>query len=300
MKSHAVLSVALAVMLALFSIPAQAQNQALERLAKRLLADGFSQAEVSEVIELTRSDFDPAIMASKIDRVLQKQFEPLPPPTGKTLQNSNYRQFLSPSVLADAASYQRRHADTLAQVQKTYGAPPELVVAFMLVETKLGSYLGRQQAVNVLGSMAACDTLDAISPYMKRLRGQPERVEFAREALKDRNQWAYEELKALMVYAKRGCQELRSIPGSIYGAIGACQFMPTNAIKFGSTGGDNVPLDLFNPKHAMFSIGAYLRGHGWREGIDEAGAKNVIYAYNHSNLYVLAVWTVAEKLKALR
>ena len=45
-------------------------------------------------------------------------------------------------------------------------------------------------------------------------------------------------------------------------------------------------------------MASYLRGHGWKSGMTEAETKAVVYAYNHSDLYVLAVTTVADRLKA--
>ena len=46
--------------------------------------------------------------------------------------------------------------------------------------------------------------------------------------------WAYKELKALLIYARSAGFDPASIPGSVYGAIGICQFMPTNAVRYGA------------------------------------------------------------------
>ena len=60
---------------------------------------------------------------------------------------------------------------------------------------------------------------------MKTLHGDPERTTFAASAAKDRAGWAYRELAALLRYAAANRQHPKSIPCSIYGAIGLCQFM---------------------------------------------------------------------------
>ena len=60
---------------------------------------------------------------------------------------------------------------------------------------------------------------------MKTLSGAPERVTFAETATRDRSEWGYRELLALLRYAAANGRNPSSIPGSIYGAIGICQFM---------------------------------------------------------------------------
>jgi membrane-bound lytic murein transglycosylase B len=215
------------------------------------------------------------------------------------LQQSSYGYYLKPWVLAWANDYARANQEALAKAESRYGVPQDIIVALLLVETKLGSYLGKDQAFQVLASMAASNSLSPIRPYLKSVGQDSERAEYADASARDRAEWAYQELKALIMYARNSNLDLLNIPGSIYGAIGICQFMPTNALRYG-VGSEDGRVDLFNPRDAIPSVANYLVGHGWKPGLSYDQQRTVIYAYNHSDLYSLAVMTVAEKLRQNR
>lgn len=265
-------------------------------LQDRLTADGLSPEYVSASFGDPSVTFDPAIMAHKVDRMVRKQFEPKPAPTRRTLAQSPYGYYLKPYVLAWAADYARANEPLLAEAEKKYGVPQEVIVALLLVETKLGSYLGKDRAFQVLASMAASDSLESVRPYLTSVGQSPERAAYADSSAKDRAEWAYQELKALMLHAKASGVNVLTIPGSIYGAIGICQFMPTNALRFGVDGDGDGKVDLFTPQDAIPSIANYLVGHGWKSGLTVEQQTQVIYAYNHSDIYALAVMTIAQKL----
>ena len=44
-------------------------------------------------------------------------------------------------------------------------------------------------------------------------------------------------------------------------------------------------------------MASYLRGHGWHPGLTDDETRRVVYAYNHSDLYVLGVVTVADRIR---
>ncbi len=87
------------------------------------------------------------------------------------------------------------------------------------------------------------------------------------------------------------------IRGSIYGAIGLCQFMPSNVFSFGVDGDQNGRVDPFAKPDALHSIANYLRGHGWRKGMDREGQHRIIFDYNHSTIYANTVLAMAEKIR---
>ncbi|MHC1713514.1 MAG: lytic murein transglycosylase [Solidesulfovibrio sp.] len=266
-------------------------------LVERLVADGLDQATLDRLFSGRAVEFEPSIMARKVDAMVRKEFEPKPKPSHKTLEQSAYRHFLAPGVIDGAVRYIRENKPAFERAAREYGPPPELIAAFLVVETKLGSYLGDRDALSVLASLARCQTLSQIEPFMKTLHGDPARAAFAATSAKDRAEWAYRELLALLRYAVKNKQEPKSIPGSIYGAIGICQFMPSNALRFGVDGDADGKVDLFTPADAIVSVASYLRGYGFKQNMTEAEAKAVVYAYNHSDLYVLAVLTVADRIK---
>lgn len=277
-----------------------AQSDAWQPLIERLSREGLPREAVSSYFCDPSVLFDPSIMAGKVDRMVRKQFEPQPQPTKRTLQQSAYAYYLKPWVLAWAGDFARSNQEALLRAETQFGVPQEVIVALLLVETKLGSYLGKDQAFQVLASMAASNSLEVIRPYLSSVGQNPERAAFADSSAKDRSEWAYKELKALILYARNSDADPLTIPGSIYGAIGICQFMPSNALRYGVPGGGDGRVDLFSPRDAIPSVANYLVGHGWKPGMSYEQQRSVIYAYNHSDLYSLAVMTVAEKLRQNR
>ncbi len=72
--------------------------------------------------------------------------------------------------------------------------------------------------------------------------------------------------------------------------------MPTNALKFGQDGDGDGRVDLFRHEDAVHSLGAYLQGHGWRKTMTRKRKREVLHAYNHSQVYVNTVLAVADYL----
>ena len=267
------------------------------RLIDRLSREGLPREALDAYFSDPSATFDASIMAHKVDRIVRKRFDPKPAPTKRTLQQSNYGHYLKPWVLAWANDYGRTNQAELQKAEAVYGVPQDIIVALLLVETKLGTFLGKDHAFQVLASMAASDSLDVVRPYLTSVGQNEERAVYADASAKDRAEWAYQELKALILHARASGRDPLAIPGSIYGAIGICQFMPTNALRFGVDGDGDRQVDLFAPQDAIPSIANYLVGHGWKPGMNYDQQRTVIYAYNHSDLYSLAVMTVAEKLR---
>jgi len=277
---------------------AQATDAGWQPLVVRLAGEGLDREWLERIFAAPGLSYEPSIMARKVDSMVRKQFEPKPLPTKKTLESSNYKHFLTPASIEAGVRYIRENRAAFERAQREFGPPPELVAAFLMVETKLGSYLGDRDALSVLASLARSSQLPQIEPYMKSLRGNDDRAAYAAWAANDRAEWAYRELAALLRYAATNKQAPGTIPCSIYGAIGICQFMPSNALRFGVDGDANGVLDLFTPADAIVSVASYLRGHGWKPGMTPAERDKVVYAYNHSDLYVLAVTTVTDRIGA--
>lgn len=279
------------------ALAAETTDPGWKPLLDRLAADGLDRTALTRLFSGGAVVFDPAIMARKVDAMVKQKFEPRPKPGAKTLARSNYRHFLAPAVIDEAVTFIRANRAAFDRAEREFGPPPELVAAFLVVETRLGSYLGERDATSVLASLARSADLDVIAPFMKTLHGDPDRRAFAANAARDRAEWAYRELVALLRYATAAGKGPRTIPCSIYGAIGICQFMPTNALRYGiDADGDGV-VDLFTPPDAIVSVASYLRGHGYKPGMTEAETAKVVYAYNHSDLYVLGVMAVADRIK---
>jgi len=208
-----------------------------------------------------------------------------------------YKGPLKEKMIAQARSYLQENKDLLERVSIQYCIPKEIIVSILLVETRLGEFLGGRGAFNSLASMALCMDLETIRPYLPKKLVNSKNEEYARTICRQKADWAYSELQALILYAAYTGFDPLTLPGSIYGAIGICQFMPTNALTYGVDADNDGRIDLFVKADALYSIANYLREHGWGCQMDRSGQHKAIYAYNHSVVYTNTILAVAEKLK---
>ncbi len=112
-----------------------------------------------------------------------------------------------------------------------------------------------------------------------------------------KSEWAYNELKAFLEYTDKEVTDPFEIQGSFAGAMGICQFMPSNILTLAKDGNNDGRINLFNHADAIMSIASYLKHYGWYPGIDRNGAYNVVYTYNHSSYYVNTILKIAELLE---
>ena len=69
---------------------ALAADAGWQPLINRLAAEGLDRAWLERLFAGS-VEYEPSIMARKVDAMVRKQFEPKPAPTKKTLEASNYR-----------------------------------------------------------------------------------------------------------------------------------------------------------------------------------------------------------------
>jgi membrane-bound lytic murein transglycosylase B len=214
------------------------------------------------------------------------------------LRKAYRREYLNPWAIARANAYLTSNKPLLEEITARYGVPKEVVISILLIETHLGKHTGNRRVFNRLASMARATTPEIIHPHLDVTLLSPENEEFARRRCQEKADWAYEELKALLLYAAASKVDPLAIRGSIYGAIGICQFMPSNIFIYGVDADGDGRIDPFAKADGLHSIANYLRGHGWREGMDRGDQHRVIFAYNHSTVYANTVLAVAEKIRS--
>jgi membrane-bound lytic murein transglycosylase B len=210
----------------------------------------------------------------------------------------NYKQFTTWKAIRKARHYIEAHEKELQYAKAEYKVDPEVITAIMLVETQLGTYMGRSQVFNVLSTMAALNDSQARNILYKELppKRRYSRAKFEKKAAW-RTKWAFKELVAFIHYTAREDLDTIGIKGSYAGAIGIAQFMPTNAYKMAKDGNGDGRKDLFEHADAIASIAYYLKYHGWKPGISSKKQHRVILHYNNSTVYANTVLEIANKLK---
>jgi membrane-bound lytic murein transglycosylase B len=266
-------------------IPAHADSKSsyFESLQKRLVSDGFDERAVRELYNRPGVRFNTkGVSAYFVHRE-------------STL---NYEQFLEKAPVETAREYMRKHKAKLAAAEKIYGVDPKVITAILLVETRLGTYTGRSSVFNILSTMSALADPNVKDMLWKKVSG---RTRLSKQEFEEKSErksgWAYDELKAFLKYTASENLNPLDIEGSYAGAMGFCQFMPSNILTLAKDGDNDGRIDLFTHADAIMSIASYLNHYGWRPGISREAAYKVVYEYNHSEYYVNTILNIAELLK---
>jgi membrane-bound lytic murein transglycosylase B len=252
-------------------------------LKRRLVADGFEKQNIDNLYK----DADVAF-ADKIAGSYFRHRE------GKL----NYKQFTEKKAISKATAYMAEHNDALAKARKIYGVDESVITAILLVETRLGTYVGANPVVSTLSTIASLENhINRDILWREQLKGHKvSRKKYDRKAVK-KARWAYKELKAFLTYTKREGLDPLTVVGSYAGAVGFAQFMPTNILSLGVDGNQDGSVDLFTHPDAIASIANYLKNSGWKPGLDRKKAYKVVWRYNHSRYYVNTVLDISDLLK---
>lgn len=215
----------------------------------------------------------------------------------KAEKKRNYSGFYTKEAIGRAAAYTRTHDNALNQAQKKYGVPPGIITGILLVETQLGTFPMKHLAINMLSSIAALSDEKLQDRVWNRIpkKWKPEKKSFIERANK-KTDWAYRELKALITYLEKDNLSPDKVKGSYAGAVGYCQFMPTNIKSLARDGNNDGRIDLLNHDDAIFSIAHYLKRHGWKKKLTRERQKEIIHTYNHDKIYAETILIIAEKV----
>jgi len=266
------------------SCPAFAkQTDYFKTLQERLVSDGFIAKGIHYLYKQPGVDFD-------VDGVSLYFVH--------TESKLNYDQFLDPKPIQNAKNYMLTHKTRLTEAEKNYGVDREVITAIALVETRLGTYTGNRSVFNTLSSMAALGDKNVRNALWKKIESKS-KMSLKRYHTKadQKAGWAYKELKAFLNYTAKENVTPLDIIGSYAGAMGICQFMPSNIKTLAKDGNNDGRVDLFDHADAIMSIANYLKHYGWKPGIKSKKAYDVVYRYNHSSYYVKTVLKIADKLK---
>ncbi len=239
----------LALLLALISGPASAVDRAnVERQFQGWLEQTiWPQARAAGVSRKTMNQAFSGV-------TLNWDLPDLVPPgtTAKTPKKQRQAEFGSPGKYFNRGSVQgatatgrkmaKRHATTLAEVERKTGVPARIILAIWGRESGYGQVAIRHDAFQVLGTKAFMST---------------------------RAEYFTKELIAALQIAEAGHISGRGMKSSWAGALGQPQFMPSNFLKYAADGNGDGRADIWGSEaDTIASIGNYLARHGWQSGRD--------------------------------
>jgi membrane-bound lytic murein transglycosylase B len=189
---------------------------------------GFATAELKRLFAQVR--YQPQVVAA-ITRPI------VTPPT----YDDFAPRFLSGARIDAGAEFWRAHAGALDRASRSFGVPPEVIVAIIGVETYYGRNTGGYRVLDALATLAF---------------DYPRRADFFRGELE----------QFLLLTREQGISPL--VPkGSYAGAIGLPQFMPGSIRAYAIDFDEDGRIDLAgDADDAIGSVAQYLARHGWQPG----------------------------------
>lgn len=167
------------------------------------------------------------------------------------------------SIISKGKQLKRQNAALFADIQRRYGVPPGVLLAIWGMETGFGSYMGKQNTVDAILTLAYdCRRPDFFKPH-------------AIGALK---------------LVDGGALSTSSV-GAMHGEIGHTQFLPGNVIRYG-VGSKN----LRDKATALASTANFLKGHGWQAGAGYDGNMGAIAGWNAASVYQQAIARIGKAI----
>ena len=210
-----------------------------------------------------------------------------------------YTGFLKAPMYELARDFMSGHSRQFDLIERTLKVPREVVTAILLIETQFGRNTGDHIVLYRLSRIATTGEPGNIDKNLKRLK--PEMPNLTRETLVRRAKYLEDvflpEIPALIEIGKRNHIDPLNVKGSIAGAFGLPQFLPSAFLRFGVDGDKNGFVSLFSEVDAIWSAANYLSSYGYREDLSLADKRAVIWKYNKSDAYIDTVLAVARAIQ---
>lgn len=281
-------------------------NENWRSLLDHLRQDGLADDEIVVLFaRLGSPSQDP--MGRKVQELYTGKYLRKPKPASQPDLSPNetgiprpwYKGVVTDSNARRCRTFINTHSRWFEESEARYGVPTEVAAALLFVETRLGDYLGEQNAFMTLASMSISRSPDTIPDWLAKLPGIENRLDWVSERMEDKANWAYSELKALLSYSLANGIDPFEVPSSVYGAIGLCQFMPSNIGVYAVDGNEDGIIDLFDPPDAVASLSNYLARHGWKSSMTVAEKTKVLRRYNNLGAYANTILALGEKIKSI-
>lgn len=141
--------------------------------------------------------------------------------------------------IASGQKMRKLYPTLLSRVEREFGVPPHVILAFWGLESNYGEFKARYKLTDAFLTLI----------YDGR-----------------RETFFKKQLFALMKLADRNNLQIDDVYGSWAGAMGHFQFIPTTLEQYGVDGNGDGKIDIINSVgDAMFSAGNYLSKLGWNK-----------------------------------
>jgi membrane-bound lytic murein transglycosylase B len=209
-----------------------------------------------------------------------------------------YAQFLAPEAILLSNNFLRQNLKILRQAENKFSVEKEVIVAILLVESRFGENIGNYRLIPTLASIALMDSPDYLQRNYLTLREMDPDLsyEWIESRAKRKANWAYHELKCFLNIIRYEKIDPLEVYGSYAGALGMAQFTPSSYLSY-ALPPESFENWLLSEEAAIFSIGNYLKSHGWKKGLSMEKKKQILWYYNRSKPYGETIVQLAQKIK---
>ena len=252
-------------------------------LIQRLSQDGFDAEFLSKLLTDPRAESIQAVMTISLN-------------SGENPER--YTQFLSPESIHLSKKFLRQNLKILRKAENRFQVEKEVAVSILLVESRFGENIGRYRVIPTLASMALMDSPENLQKnYLNLQESNPDlSYEWVEALAKRKARWAYHELKCFLDIIRQEKIDPLEVYGSTAGAFGMAQFIPSSYLAY-ALNNNSFENWLLGKEEAIFSIGNYLKSHGWKMNLPIKKQKQVLWHYNRSEPYVETILQVSQKIK---
>jgi membrane-bound lytic murein transglycosylase B len=282
--NYGILSFVILILIFLSSVIALSEAPSpYELLIHRLSQDGFDSEFLSNLLMDARAELNPALMTISIESRETRDL---------------YAQFLSQEPISLSKKFLRQNLKLLRKAENRFHVEKEVVVAILLVESRFGENIGKYRVIPTLASMALMDSPENLQKNYRALKDTNTELsyEWVEGFAKRKAGWAYDELKCFLNIIQQEKIDPLEVYGSYAGALGMAQFIPSSYLVY-ALNQNTFENWLLSEEAAIFSIGNYLKFHGWKKNLSIEKKKQVLWYYNHSEPYVETILQLAQKIK---
>jgi membrane-bound lytic murein transglycosylase B len=276
-----------ALLLSFFSIVSTSESNEtpspFQALTHRLSQEGFDSEFLSNLLTDARAELNLSLMILSSESRETTDF---------------YAQFLTQEAILLSKKFLRQNQKSLRKAENRFYVEKEVIVAILLVESRFGENIGKYRLIPTLASIALMDSPDHLQKNYLILRDKDPDLsyEWLEGLAKRKASWAYHELKCFLNIIRNEKIDPLEVYGSYAGALGMAQFIPSSYLSY-ALHRESFENWLLSKEAAIFSIGNYLKSHGWRKGLPIEKKKQVLWYYNRSKPYGETILQAAHKIK---